>query len=209
VLDELQDRYYVENAKIDETGGEILLRGWTGTSRYLSERKQRAMLVTAGVGEQVIYDDGSWPEFVRTLRPGDKAAVADLRIFGSRKALVAAAEEVEARKARLVVVETSTEIDVPTLREVDRTMSRWRGEAAMKDRKRASALGKRGAAARKKQIAAARLDDAAARAIWKDVKRYPSVEEALEYMPGWTSTTAWRRLGGGREAKPAPTKRKR
>src|SRR4051794_38111388 len=98
------------------------LRGWTGLSRYLSERKQRAMLVTAGVEERTIYEAASWPEFVKALRPGDKAAVADLRIFGSRKALVAAAAEVEARKARLVVVETSTEIDVPTLREVDRTM---------------------------------------------------------------------------------------
>jgi hypothetical protein len=182
-----------------------LLRGWTGTSRYLSERKQRAMLVTAGVEEHVIYEAGNWPAFVKGLRPGDRAAVADLRIFGSRKALVAAVAEVEAQQAKLVVIESGTEIHAPTLQEVDRTLTRWRGESGMKSSKRASALGQRGAAARKKQIAANRLDEAAARAIWKDTKRYPSAAEALEHMPGWTRTTAWRRLGKGRE----PVKRKR
>lgn len=184
-----------------------MLRGWTGPSRYLSERKQKDMLVRAGVEERVIYEAANWPAFVRSLRPGDRAAVADLRIFGSRKKLLAAAEEVEARKAKLVVVETGTEIHMPTLREVDKTLAGWRGESAMKDRSRASAIGKRGAAARKKQKAASRLGEPAARAIWFDIKRYPSIGAALEKMPGWTKVTAWRHF---RRREPVtPMKRKR
>jgi hypothetical protein len=171
-----------------------LLRGWTGTSRYLSERKQRDMLVRAGLEDRVIYEAANWPAFVKALRPGDRAAVADLRIFGSRRALVAAVEEIEARQAKLVAIESDTAIDAPTLREVDRTLTRWRGEAALKDRKRASAMGKRGAVARKRQIAEARLNDDAAWMVWKD-KRYKDVADALALMPGWTRTTAWRHFG--------------
>jgi hypothetical protein len=102
---------------------------------------------------------------------------------------------VEARGAVLVVAETGTSIDMPTLREIDRTLHRWRGEAAIKTGKRASAMGKRGAEARKKSVAAARLDKEAARAIWSDEKRYPDAADALDHMPGWTRTTAWRHFG--------------
>src|SRR4051812_9984430 len=148
-----------------------MLRGWTGPSRYLSERKQKAMLVKAGVEERAIYPAEDWSAFVLALRPGDKAAVADLRIFASRKRLMAAVEEIEAHKATLVALDSGTEIDAPTLREVDRTLTRWRGESAMKNPERASEIGKRGQAARKKAILAGRLDEAAARAIWKDTVR--------------------------------------
>jgi hypothetical protein len=175
-----------------------MLRGWIGPSRYLSKRKQRKLLVDAGVDERVIYlGENEWPAFVKALRPGtnDKAAVADLRVFGSRRGLLAAAEAVEARGAVLVVAETGTSIDMPTLREIDRTLHRWRGEAAIKTGKRASAMGKRGAEARKKSVAAARLDKEAARAIWSDEKRYPDAADALDHMPGWTRTTAWRHFG--------------
>jgi hypothetical protein len=196
------------DARKYENGGEILDRGWTGTSRYLSERKQRGVLMSAGLEEHVIYGAADWEPFVRALRHGDKAVVADLRIFGSRKALVAAVEAIAAQGAKLYEVVSETDIDAPTLRAVDRTMTIWRGEAGLRSHKRASEIGKRGAAARKRQIAAGRLDEDAARAIWFDAKRYPSIEEALEHMPGWTRTTAWRRLGGARE-KPAPMKRKR
>jgi hypothetical protein len=184
-----------------------VLRGWTGTSRYLSERKQRDMLVRAGVGERVIYEVDQWPAFVRALRPGDRATVADLRIFGSRKALVAAVEEVEARKAKLVVVETGTEIDAPTLREVDKTLTRWRGEAVMKDPGRASRMGERGAAARKKKLAESRMAEEDAKAIWNDIVRYPLRADAVQAMRGWSYTTAWRRFGGRPD--PGAPKRKR
>jgi hypothetical protein len=72
-----------------------MLRGWIGPSRYLSKRKQRKLLVDAGVDERVIYlGENGWPAFVKALRPGtnDKAAVADLRVFGSRRGLLAAAK---------------------------------------------------------------------------------------------------------------------
>lgn len=173
-----------------------MLRGWTGTSRYLSERKQKDTLVKAGVEERVIYGAAEWPEFVRALRQGDHAAVADLRVFGSRKGLVNAAKEVEAREAILVVAENGTRVDMPTLQEVDRTIARWRGEAALKSPKRASRIGRMGAAARKKKASDGRLAEAFAELFWHDVERYPFVQDALAQMPGWTRTTAWRRFGG-------------
>jgi hypothetical protein len=179
-----------------ETGNATVLRGWTGTSRFVSERKQKNTLMKAGVEERVIYGADDWPAFVKALRPEDQAAVADLRVFGSRRALVAAAEEVAARGATLHVIDAGTDIDMPTLRAVDRTLTRWRGESALKNPERASTIGQRGAAARKVQITAGRLDEAAAAAIWRDIKRYPSTEEALEHMPGWTRTTAWRHFKG-------------
>jgi hypothetical protein len=166
--------------------------------------------VRAGVEERVIYPASEWQAFVKALRPeaGDKAVVADLRIFGSRRALMKAVEEVAARGATLHVLESATDIDVPTLRAVDRTLHRWRGESAMKGQ-RASKLGMRGAAARKVQIAAGRLDKEAAERIWRDLKRYPSAEEALENMPGWTRTTAWRHFKGREPVEPEPVKPKR
>lgn len=177
-----------------ETGIEILLRGWVGPSRYLSERKQKDRLVSAGVEERVVYGAADWPAFVLALRAGDRAAVADLRVFGSRRGLVAAAEEVATRGATLVVVDRA-EIDMPTLREVDRTLTVWRGESAIKSGKRASAMGKRGVAARKKRLAEERLCDEAAAAIWRDREGYPDAFDALRAMPGWTRTTAWRHFG--------------
>jgi hypothetical protein len=73
-----------------------MLRGWVGPSRYLSERKQRELLVHAGVEERVIYPSDQWQALVRSLRPEekDKAAVADLRVFGSRRQLVDAVKAV-------------------------------------------------------------------------------------------------------------------
>jgi hypothetical protein len=64
-----------------------MLRGWATAYHHLSERRQRDMLLEAGVGERVLYSGLEWDEFVRNLRPGDEAVVADLRIFGSRKRL--------------------------------------------------------------------------------------------------------------------------
>jgi hypothetical protein len=180
-----------------EIGNGTMLRGWVGPSRYLSERKQRALLVAAGVEERVIYPPDQWAALVKSLRPEakDKAAVADLRIFGSRRQLVEAVKAVEAKGSKLVVVESGTELDAPTLHEVDRTLTRWRGEAAIKSRAQARKLGKRGAAARAAKIETERLAKDGARTIWLDLKKYPEAWQALIYMPGWTRTTAWRHFG--------------
>lgn len=174
-----------------------MLRGWIGPSRYVSERKQREALLNAGVPEKAIYrGPNEWSAFVLSLRPEakDKAVVADLRVFGSRRALVKAAEEVAKRGATLAAVE-GLDLDLSTLWELDRVLRRWRGEAALGSRKRASQLGKRGAIAAKRAFAAQRLDEDAARMIWQDTRRYPNAVEALGSMPGWTRVTAWRRLG--------------
>jgi hypothetical protein len=152
------------------------------------------MLAKAGLEDRVIYGAEDWPAFVLALRAGDRAVVADLRVFGSRRRLVEAAEAVAKRGAKLMAVETGTELDMPTLREVDRTLTVWRGESALKNPKRASFIGRRGAAARKLSIARERLDPEAARAIWKD-ERYQDAADALARMPGWTRTTAWRHFG--------------
>jgi hypothetical protein len=181
-----------------------MLRGWVGPSRYLSEAKQRAALEAAGVEPRVIYAGAElWPALVKSLRPEakDQAAVADLRVFGSRRALVQAAEDVAARGATLVVVESGAELHMPTLREVDRTLTRWRGESAIKSGKRAREMGKRGAAARRKQIAEERQDAETVGARWRDRKRYPNAADAL-VGTGWTRTTAWRHFGPREVVKP-------
>jgi hypothetical protein len=77
-------------------------RGWTTAYHHLSERRQRDMLLEAGVGEHALYSSLEWDEFVRNLRPGDEAVVADLRIFGSRKRLGELSAEIAARGATLV-----------------------------------------------------------------------------------------------------------
>ena len=175
-----------------------MLRGWIGDSRYLSKRKQLQALIRAGIDERVIYTGvNQWPAFVRALRPEgkDQAAVADLKVFGSRRALVAGAKEIAARGAVLVVVKSGTEIDVPTLIEVDATLKQWRGEATLKNPKRAAAIGQRGGFARGKKIAERRLDKEAAALIWGNLEGFPLAEDALAHMPGWTRTTAWRKFG--------------
>lgn len=173
-----------------------MLRGWTTPSRYLSERKQAEMLVAVGVEARVIYSGPEqWPHFIRSLRPGDKAVVADLSIFASRKGLRDAVDEIEARQATLSTA-TPTDIDGPTLREVSKTESRWAGQRAMKSPAVARERARLGHIAYRKKLAASRLDEAVAKLIWQDVVRFPHERDALDNMPGWTRTTAWRRWGG-------------
>lgn len=173
-----------------------LLRGWIGPSRYLSAHKQRKLLELAGVSARAIYEPDEWEAFVTALRreAKDRAVVADLRIFGSRRKLVEAAEAVAAKGATLSVVERGTVIDMPTLREVDRTLTIWRGESAMKNPKRAKAMSERGNEARRKKRAEGRMEAKAFELRWRDEKRFPSVAEALDGT-GWTKTTAWRHFG--------------
>src|SRR4051812_48798854 len=112
------------------------------------------MLVAAGVEERVIYEQWEWEPFVRALRPGDEAAVADLRVFGSRAALGKASEEIAAQQAALYSAATGVAIDHPTLHEVQRTESLWAGQRSMGSRKRAKQLSARGHAAYREQLKA-------------------------------------------------------
>jgi hypothetical protein len=107
------------------------------------------MLMAAGVEERVIYKGDEWPEFVRNLRPGDEATVADLRIFGSRKALGKATEDIEFRSAVLVAARRDVRIDPPTVREVHEAERKWAGERSMGGSRRARELGARANAAKR------------------------------------------------------------
>jgi hypothetical protein len=186
-----------------------VLRGWTTRYKYLSERKQRTMLIDAGAEERVIYPEADQEAWIRSMRPGDEAIVADLRVFGSRKALGEASAAIAAKGATLVTCATDVRIHHPTLADVQRTESLWAGERSMGSSKRAKELSARGNEARQRNIAASRLDKEAAGRIWRDLKRYPSAEEALENMPGWTRTTAWRHFKGREPVEPEPVKPKR
>jgi hypothetical protein len=135
-----------------------------------------------------------WPAFVKSLRPGDKAVVAELSVFGSRKALRDALEEIVARQATLSTA-TPVDIDAPTLREVSATETRWAGQRAMKSGRRARELGKRGNEVYRKKREESRMAKADAEAIWRDRIRYPLRAEAVEAMRGWTVMTAWRAFG--------------
>jgi hypothetical protein len=171
-------------------------RGWTIPYKYLSEGKQRTVLTDYGVEERVIYSGrAEWPAFVLALRSDDEAVVADLRIFGSRKALREAVNEVEARDAVLVSAATDTCVDPVTLREVHRIETAWAGERSMGGSKRARELSARGLAAYRKKLEESRIPKAEAEAKWHDVENYPNRADALKAMPGWTLMTAWRAFG--------------
>lgn len=171
-------------------------RGWTTPYKYLSDRKQRTLLLEAGVDERVIYHGKvEWPVFVRALRPGDQAVVAELRIFGSRKALGEATAEVEAKEAELVVAARDVAIDPPTIREAHRAETQWAGERSMGGSKRARMLSAKGRAAYLKKIEEGRIPKDEAKAKWHDVERFPNRIDALREMPGWTMMTAWRAFG--------------
>jgi hypothetical protein len=169
-------------------------RGWTTAYHHLSERRQRDMLLEAGVGERVLYSGLEWNEFVRNLRPGDEAVVADLRIFGSRQRLGAASAEIAARGATLVTA-TGTRIHPPTLEEVQRTESLWNRQRSMGGSRRAKRLNVKALAARRAKAKEDRLPKAEAEAIWRNAERYPLVRDALKAMRGWTYMIAYRAFG--------------
>jgi hypothetical protein len=171
-------------------------RGWTTPYKYLSERKQRSMLIDAKVEERVIYSGkAEWPAFVRALRPNDDVVVADLRIFGSRKALGDAAAEIEERGCYLESVAVQTQMHYDTLKAVQRVESQWAGERSMGGSKRARELSARGIAAYRAKIESSRIPKDKAEAIWRDVERYPNRADALKAMPGWKLMAAWRSFG--------------
>jgi hypothetical protein len=169
-------------------------RGWTTAYHHLSERRQRDMLLEAGVGEHALYSGSEWDEFVRNLRPGDEAVVADLRIFGSRKRLGELSAEIAARGA-ILVTSAGTCIHQPTLEEVQRTESLWNRQRSMGGSKRAKAMNAKALAARRANATAARKPDTEAKAIWLDVKRYPLSRDALTAMKWPSYVTAWRAFG--------------
>jgi hypothetical protein len=190
-LTALQARSIGRNTKREE----IVRRGWTIPHRYLSEKTQRSMLTATDVEERVLYKGDEWSEFVRNLRPGDEAVVADLRVFGSRKALGRATDEIEARGATLVVARRGIRIDPPTLREAHETERKWAGERSMGGSRRARELGARANAAKRAKALATRLPAADAEAIWRDMNNYPTRADAIKAMPGWSIMIAWRAFG--------------
>jgi hypothetical protein len=172
-----------------------MLRGWTAPYRFLSEKRQQDMLTGAGVEERVLYRGPEWSEFLRNLRPGDEAVVADLRIFGSRKALGVASAEVAARRATLVTA-AGTRIHHPTLEDVQRTESLWaKHRGSMGTSKQAKALNAKALAAKRAKAKEARVPEVEARAIWRDVIQYPLSRDALKAMRWPSYVTAWRAFG--------------
>lgn len=176
-------------------------RGWTVPHKYLSEGTQKRMLMDAGIEDRgaatPLYSGGGegWTAFVKALRPGDEAMVADLRIFSSRRRLGEATTQVEAKGATLVVAPRDVRIHPPTLREAQRTESLWAGERSMGGSKRARAMSIKGNAERRRKAEAARMPRDQAEGIWRDLERYPLRREALGAMPGWSFMMAYRAFG--------------
>jgi hypothetical protein len=170
-------------------------RGWTNRYRYMNEKRQRQILIDAGVEERVIYGPDEWEPFVRSLRPGDEAVVADLRIFGSRRALGEVNTEIERREAVLVSAARGVRVDPPTLRETQLVESQWAGERSMGSPHRARELGRRGNEERRRLAEASRLSTELAEKIWRDTASYPVSGQALSEMPGWSRMKAYRAFG--------------
>jgi hypothetical protein len=156
------------------------------------------MLIEAGVEERAVYRGDDWAEFVRSLRKGDEAIVAELRIFGSRKALGAASAEIAGRSATLVT-SAGTRVHHPTLEDVQRTESLWAKHKSMGGSKRAKLLNAKALLARRANRDASRMPKPEAEAIWRDTERYPLTRDALKAMPGWKSYMIAYRAFGARE----------
>jgi hypothetical protein len=172
-----------------------VLRGWTTPYKFLPEKKQRAMLIDALVEERVIYPGTEWPAFVRALRPGDEAVVADLRVFGSRKRLGEASAEVAERGATLVTA-SGTRIHHPTLEDVQRTESLWAKHKGISSTKRAKFLNAKAYAAKIAKRDEERMPEWEAKKIWLDTVSYPLSRDALKAMKGWRNyLMAWREFG--------------
>jgi hypothetical protein len=173
-------------------------RGWTTPYKYLSEKRQREMLVEAGIEERgdgtPIYKGHEWADFIRALRRGDEAVVADLRVFGSRRRLGEASAEIAAKGATLVTA-AGTQIHHPTLADVQRTESLWAKHRGIGGSAQAKKMNAKAYAARIAKRDAERLPDTEARAIWLDVKRYPLSRDALTAMKWPSYVTAWRAFG--------------
>lgn len=173
-------------------------RGWTAPYKYLSEKRQREMLVEAGIEDRgdatPIYKGHEWPDFVRALRRGDEAVVADLSVFGSRRRLGEMSAEIATKGATLVTA-AGTHIHQPTLEDVQRTESLWNKRKGIGGSAQAKKMNAKAYAARMAKRDAERLPDAEARAIWLDVKRYPLSRDALTAMKWPSYVTAWRAFG--------------
>lgn len=170
-------------------------RGWTRAHKYLSDARQRDLLTEYGVAERVLYPGKDWAMFVHQLREGDEAVIADLRIFGSRKALGEATAEIEAKGATLVVARSKVHIHPPTIREAHEAERKWAGErGAMGHRKRAKELSKRGHEAYRKKLEAGRIPKEQIEARWRNLIDYPTRKEAVAGT-GWSLTKAWREFG--------------
>ncbi len=162
------------------------------------------MVLSAGVEEREppeltpIYcgwEEG-WPNLIRSLRPGDEVVVADPRIFGSRKRLGEAAAQVAARNVPLVSAITGVAIDPETLKEVHRVEGTWAGERSIGGSKRAKEMSLKGNKERRRLIEASRMPQDKAKAIYRDMERFPLKKDAIAAMgPGWNSMKAWRAFG--------------
>lgn len=156
------------------------------------------MLMEAGVEDRgdatPIYKVHEWAEFIRNLRPGDEAMIADLSIFGSRKRLGEASAEIAARGATLVTA-AGTRVHHPTLEDVQRTESIWNKRRSMGGSKRAKQLNAKALAARRAKRDEGRMSKPEAEAIWHNTERYPLVRDALKAMWGWKYMDAYRAFG--------------
>jgi hypothetical protein len=176
-------------------------RGWMTPYKYLADSTQRRLLLAAGVPDRgkntpIYTGREEWHALIGSLRRGDEAVVAELRIFGSRKAVASALADVEGRGAKLVSAVRNVVIDGPTLREAYDTERRWAGERSIGTRKRAKAMSAKALAKRREQIKASRMPEEQAEAKWRDIETYPTREAAAAAMgPGWSKMIAWRAFG--------------
>lgn len=154
------------------------------------------MLIEAGAGEVYVEGDGreTWPEFVRSLRPGDTALVVSLGMAAAdRDQLRRMISDLAERKIPLREASTGrvlhpggADTAQVVLDAVDELTS---GRRRMTPKEAADKAALRwGTAERTAKSVAMR--------IWKDTKTYPTAEEALQHpdMAGWSRPMAQRIL---------------
>ncbi len=172
-------------------------RGYVRPTKRNSEATQKRALIEAGAGEVYVEGTGkeTWPEFVRSLRPGDTALVVSLGMAAAdRDQLRRMIADLAERKIPLREASTGRVLQPGgaataqmVLDAVDELTS---GRRRMTPKEAADKAALRWGTAE-------RTSKATAMRIWRDTRTYPLADTALDHpdMLGWTRPMAQRILG--------------
>lgn len=176
-----------------ETPSKHRARGYIRVSRRHGDKMQTAALADICGAVYRADDPSGLDDLLRSLRSGDAVMVTTLGRLASRfDDLGAILGEIHKRKAVLIETTTGRRSDVAS--DVVLMMVDARSELLGEARAFTTRSGKRAAQKRWANGGPERMPEEAARRIWHD-RRIATMTEALAQMPGWTTPTAYRRLG--------------
>ena len=193
--------------------------GWVEKRRAYAVSTQRDALIADGVPESKIYDGATEPREAAIRDAGERGVLAVYRLSclaRDRKDWQDFVLEMEDAGIEHLTIREVGHDDGPRESRMPRDVGSMLADAfadwAQNRQSPAEAKkhGLRGAKRRWGSLERMNLRDA--RKIWADVSAYRRVEDALAEMPGWSRSSAMRRLGprgtGVQAVKPGPKRKK-